>query len=126
MFLQLDSVPVPDSISGYLGYMRLRLTEELAWINGSPLYTVMQEGGGGTFRPGDKRLLQVQQQIVPKFGSSNRLAPAEQTLLVQEFLLVTSQLAMSRAQQAALHLVDHMEELAVIPTFVQVCNTLLV
>ena len=40
---------------------------------------------------------------------------------LQDFLVAVSQLAMSRAQQAALSLIDRLEELALIPTFVQVC-----
>ena len=55
----MDSVELPDSVQGYLGYMRVRITEEIAWMQGSPLFNVMAEGGGGTFRPGDTTLLQV-------------------------------------------------------------------
>lgn len=57
----MQGVDLPDSVQGYLGYMRLRLTEEIAWMQGSPLFKIMAEGGGGTFRPGDRTLLQVLQ-----------------------------------------------------------------
>ncbi|CAL8466679.1 g6215 [Coccomyxa elongata] len=95
--LKMGMVALPDSIEGYLGYMRIRIAEEVAWMTGSPLYTIMTEGGGGTFRPGD-------------------------TSLLQDFILAVSRLGMSRAQQAALSLLDRMEELAIIPTFVQRVN----
>jgi hypothetical protein len=48
--------------------------------------------------------------------------------LLQDFLVATSQLALARTQQAALSLVDSVEELALIANFVQanglaiVCN----
>lgn len=42
---------------------------------------------------------------------------------MQDFILAVSRLAMSRAQQAALSLLDRIEELAIIPTFVQVFST---
>ena len=42
--------------------------------------------------------------------------------VLQDFMVTVSQLAMSRAQQAALSLIDRLEELALIPTFVQVCH----
>lgn len=59
MFAKMGTVALPESIEGYLGYMRIRIAEEVAWMTGSPLYTLMTEGGGGTFRPGDTSLLQV-------------------------------------------------------------------
>lgn len=60
----MGTVALPDSIEGYLGYMRIRIAEEVAWMTGSPLYTIMTEGGGGTFKPGDTSLVQVLLQLV--------------------------------------------------------------
>jgi hypothetical protein len=57
--LQVEAEPLPDALDAYLGYMRVRITEELAWLRGSPLYTVMDRGGGGSCAPGDKALLEV-------------------------------------------------------------------
>jgi hypothetical protein len=56
--MQLD-IALPEIVDGYLGYMRLRITEELAWLNCSSLYNAMTEGGGGTRHAGDMSLVQV-------------------------------------------------------------------
>lgn len=57
--IQIQSVAFPEALDAYLGYMRVRITEELAWLCGSPLYTVMAEGGGGSAEPGSAALLEV-------------------------------------------------------------------
>lgn len=59
MFVQLDNVSLPEIVDGYLGYMRLRITEDIAWLHGSSMYLAMSEGGGGTRPSGDKSLVQV-------------------------------------------------------------------
>ncbi len=47
--VQVKEAPLPAVADGYMGYMRLRITEELAWMRGSPLYTLLQlpEDGKG-------------------------------------------------------------------------------
>ena len=57
--LQVEDTPLPEALGAYLGYIRIRIAEELAWLRGSPLYTVMEHGGGGSRAPGDKALLEV-------------------------------------------------------------------
>ena len=39
--------PVQDAAAQYLGFMQVRITEELAFLNGSTLYGAMLHGGGG-------------------------------------------------------------------------------
>ena len=57
--IQIHTVAFPEALDAYLGYMRVRITEELAWLCGSPLYTIMAEGGGGSAEPGGTVLLEV-------------------------------------------------------------------
>lgn len=57
--MQIQGVAFPEGLDAYLGYMRVRITEELAWLRGSPLYTIMVDGGGGSAEPGDTALLEV-------------------------------------------------------------------
>ena len=47
------------AICVYLGYMRVRITEDLAWRNGSSLFQAMHSGGGGSCAAGDKALVSV-------------------------------------------------------------------
>ncbi|KAK9814421.1 hypothetical protein WJX72_005727 [[Myrmecia] bisecta] len=46
-----SQLPIPQSIDRYLSFMRDRITEELAFINGSSLYTVISQGGGMLTNP---------------------------------------------------------------------------
>ena len=39
--MQVREAPLPAVADAYLGYMRLRITEELAWMQGSPLYAML-------------------------------------------------------------------------------------
>lgn len=41
MGLQVREAPLPPVADAYMGYMRLRITEELAWMKGSPLYALL-------------------------------------------------------------------------------------
>ena len=49
----------PPAVCGYLGLMRLRITEELAWRNGSSLFHALSSGGGGSCAAGDMALVSV-------------------------------------------------------------------
>lgn len=49
----------PPAVCGYLWLMRLRITEELAWRNGSSLFHALSSGGGGSCAAGDKALVSV-------------------------------------------------------------------
>lgn len=49
----------PAALCAYLGLMRVRITEELAWRNGSALFTVLHSGGGGGCAEGDRALVAV-------------------------------------------------------------------
>ena len=44
---------VQEAVAHYLGFMRVRITEELAFLNGSTLYGAMLQGGGGSRAAGD-------------------------------------------------------------------------
>lgn len=48
---------LPDSISSYLLFHRVRITEQLAWKAGSFIYHAICEGGGGSNITGNYRLL---------------------------------------------------------------------
>ena len=39
--MQVREAPLPAAVDAYMGYMRLRITEELAWLHGSPLYALL-------------------------------------------------------------------------------------
>ena len=39
--LQVTEAPLPPVADAYMGYMRLRIAEELAWMKGSPLYALL-------------------------------------------------------------------------------------
>ena len=56
--MQIQGMAFPEALDAYLGYMRVRITEELAWLRGSPLYAIMADGGGGSAKPGDTALLE--------------------------------------------------------------------
>ncbi len=43
--MQVREAPVPAVADAYMGYMRLRITEELAWMRGSPLYAMLTPTG---------------------------------------------------------------------------------
>lgn len=49
----------PAVLCAYLGLMRVRITEELAWRNGSSLFAAMSAGGGGACAQGDMALVAV-------------------------------------------------------------------
>lgn len=40
--MQIKEAPLPEVADGYMGFMRLRITEELAWMRGSPLYALLK------------------------------------------------------------------------------------
>lgn len=50
-------IKLPDSVSSYLLFMRVRITEQLAWKSGSSVYQAICEGGGGSCAIGDYSLL---------------------------------------------------------------------
>ena len=56
---QIEGAPLPEVLDSYIGFMRVRIMEDLIWMHGSGLYVVMAEGGGGSYAPGDKGLLEV-------------------------------------------------------------------
>ena len=37
----MTEAPLPPVADAYMGYMRLRIAEELAWMKGSPLYALL-------------------------------------------------------------------------------------
>lgn len=43
--MQVREAPLPAVADAYMGYMRLRITEELAWMRGSPLYAMLTSAG---------------------------------------------------------------------------------
>ena len=43
--MQVTEAPLPAVADAYLGYMRLRITEELACMPGSPLYVMLAPRG---------------------------------------------------------------------------------
>ena len=45
--MQVREAPLPAVVDAYMGYMRLRITEELAWMRGSPLYAMLTSTGDG-------------------------------------------------------------------------------
>lgn len=51
------STDLPDNVSNYLLFMRVRIAEQLAWKSGSSVYQVICEGGGGSDAAGHYRLL---------------------------------------------------------------------
>ena len=53
----------PPPIGTYLGLLRLRIAEELAWRNGSSLFQAMSSGGGGGCADGDKGLVSVRASL---------------------------------------------------------------
>ena len=42
----MREAPLPPVADAYMGYMRLRITEELAWMKGSPLYALLGASDG--------------------------------------------------------------------------------
>lgn len=53
----------PAVVGSYLGLLRLRIAEELAWRNGSSLFQALGTGGGGGCADGDKRLVSVRAPV---------------------------------------------------------------
>ena len=51
------TIPMADSVSNYLLFMRMKVVESLAWQAGSSLYQAICEGGGGSCCPGDYALV---------------------------------------------------------------------
>lgn len=51
------TIPMADSVSNYLLFMRMNVMESLAWQTGSSLYQAICEGGGGSCCPGDYALV---------------------------------------------------------------------
>ena len=51
------NIELPDSVSSYLLFMRVKITEQLAWRAGSSVYAAICEGGAGSNAAGDYRLL---------------------------------------------------------------------
>ena len=51
------AVPVAESVASYLLFICIRVTEYLAWREGSSLYSAICQGGGGTCKQGDYALL---------------------------------------------------------------------
>ncbi len=52
-----STIPMADSVSNYLLFMRMKVVESLAWQTGSSLYQAICEGGGGSCCPGDYALV---------------------------------------------------------------------
>lgn len=53
----------PAVVGSYLGLLRLRIAEEMAWRNGSSLFQALSTGGGGGFADGDKGLVSVREPV---------------------------------------------------------------
>ncbi len=51
------AIPLADSVSNYLLFMRIKIVEDIAWRTGSSLYHAICEGGGGSRSPGDYALV---------------------------------------------------------------------
>ncbi|DBA68023.1 TPA: Retinoblastoma-associated protein [Trebouxia sp. C0005] len=51
------TIPMADSVSNYLLFMRMKVVESVAWQTGSSLYQAICEGGGGSCCPGDYALV---------------------------------------------------------------------
>ena len=51
------AVPLAESVASYLSFICIRVTEDLAWREGSTLYTAICHGGGGSCKQGDYALL---------------------------------------------------------------------
>lgn len=51
------AVPVAESVASYLSFICIRVAEDLAWREGSTLYTAICHGGGGSCKQGDYALL---------------------------------------------------------------------
>ncbi|KAL0045352.1 hypothetical protein WJX82_004646 [Trebouxia sp. C0006] len=59
-----STIPMADSVSNYLLFMRMKVVESLAWQTGSSLYQAICEGGGGSCCPGDYALVSEQESCV--------------------------------------------------------------
>ena len=53
----------PAVVCSYLGLLRLRIAEELAWRNGSLLFQALSAGGGGGCADGDRGLVSVRAPV---------------------------------------------------------------
>lgn len=51
------AVPVAESVASYLLFICMKVTEDLAWREGSTMYTAICHGGGGSCKQGDYALL---------------------------------------------------------------------
>lgn len=49
-----SALPMPEAAASYLGLMRARIAEELAFLPGSSLYSCLCNGGGGSLRAGEE------------------------------------------------------------------------
>lgn len=47
---------MPEAATRYLGFMRARIAEELAFLPGSSLYSCICAGGGGSLRAGERTI----------------------------------------------------------------------
>ena len=51
------TIPLAESVSNYLLFMRVKVVEEIAWQTGSSLYQAICAGGGGSHNLGDYALV---------------------------------------------------------------------
>ena len=69
-------VELPESVSSYLLFMRVRITEQLAWKAGSSIYHAICAGGGGSNITGDYCLLSNFLDCVSHLATSRTRATA--------------------------------------------------
>ena len=70
----------PPVVGSYLGLLRLRIAEELAWRNGSSLFQALSTGGGGGCADGDKGLVSVR---APNACAALKNCPAARAMVTQ-------------------------------------------
>ena len=57
-YLAAETVtPMAESVASYLLFMRMKITEDMAWQTGSSLFQAICDGGGGSHMPGDYALV---------------------------------------------------------------------
>ena len=75
------AVPVAESVASYLMFICIRVTEDLAWREGSTLYAVICHGGGGSCKQGDYALLTAFLEALAALSKSRVGATAADVML---------------------------------------------
>ena len=70
------AVPLAESVASYLSFICIRVTEDLAWREGSTLYHAICHGGGGSCKQGDYALLTAFLESVASLSRSRVWATA--------------------------------------------------